>query len=243
MELSNSWILHWNMKIIKNRKSHLTPLVLIVVGEQIVECSNEKWNCKEKAVFVKNTQVRVDKTQDSKKIYDLAFKLAHTHMCRCELNASLCPTNAFCLQLCRTCLMFPFLFTPVWLLRWPQLSFTANPRKHQLLVCLRVQRWDECGSMCVSRVSLRSAVSSPLMKVSFIYLIIYLQDSNNTTPPLSSALSRQEETGQTCQSVVSLLKSCISTLKQVSRQFELDSHIFKPWDVFTYLVDEWVILT
>lgn len=26
------------------------------------------------------------------------------------------------------------------------------------------------------------------------------------------------------------------------QQVELDSHIFKPWDVFIYLVDEWVIL-
>lgn len=113
----------------------------------------------------------------------------------------------------------------------------GEPKKRQLLMRLRVQRRDEYSNMCVWRVSLHSAVSSPLMKVSFIYLIIYLQDSNNMTPPPSSALSRQEETRQTCQSVVGLLKSCISLLKQVSRQFE-----FEPWDVFIYLVDSFLLL-
>lgn len=240
MELSNSWILHWNMKIIKNRK---TPS-----DTSCPHCSGRvnvfKWEVKlqRKSCFCKNTQVRVDKTQDSKRKYDLALKLTHTHMCWCELNTSLCRTNAFCLQLCHTCLMFPFLFTPVWLLHWPQLSFTANPRNtscpcvYELSAEMNTATcayhvWASTQRFCHHWWKPPSSTSLSTFRTAITWLLHWAQHYPD-----------RRRWGRMCRSVVSLLKSCISWLKQVSRQFELDSDIFKPWDVFIYLVNEGVIL-
>lgn len=59
--------------------------------------------------------------------------------------------------------------------------------KEQLLVCLWVQLWDKCMYTTGGSFVNISAVSSPLMNLSHIYLVIYLLENNNMTPPLSSA--------------------------------------------------------